>query len=323
VHPEAAAGVCEGGIVQAHTIQRNGGLSQIARDGHVVHFKADFGSLVQSGGRFLPKSVGLKDASTFTGFCGKHDNETFRPIEVAPISDTPEQAHRLGYRAVCYELYAKMSVIDALPKTKEFDRGLTPFDQWWVHFKVNAELFGADEGLLDVRNQKSLYDASLLSEDYSKVRYAFIWLDQCPDVMSTGVHTPVCGFDGSAIQTVEDFADTSRRLDMVAFALLGTDTGGLAAFVWPSDSDVNAKLVTTLVDLGGELIPDALVRFAVSTSENTYFSPDWWDGLGNSTQGVLADRVHLEPNVGQDMDRLLDDGLRLAKWKVAGKDLHF
>ena len=38
LHPEAPAG-CHGKIVDAHTIQRGGGLSRIARSGHVYSFK--------------------------------------------------------------------------------------------------------------------------------------------------------------------------------------------------------------------------------------------------------------------------------------------
>lgn len=322
LHPDAGAAVCEGGIVQAHTIQRNGGLSQIARDGHVVHYKPDLGSLVKTGGSYVPKLVGLKDASTFTGFCGKHDNETFSPIEDDPLFDSPEQAHRIGYRAVCYELYAKMAVLDALPGAKEFDRGLSQSGQQWLHFHVNSQLYGNDLGLLDVKNQKDLYDTSLTSGSYSSVRDALIWLDRCPEIMSTGVHSPVCGFDGSAIQTLTDFADTSRRMDMVGYALLGTDTGGVAAFVWIGKSSHNAKLVNSLLSLGDDMIPHALARFAVSTSENTYFSPSWWDGLSDSERDAIAARLHDEPNVGQDMDRLLDGGLRLVNWTVVDKDVH-
>lgn len=40
IHPSANVGVCEGKIVKAHTIQKSGGLSRIAENGHV--YQLDF-----------------------------------------------------------------------------------------------------------------------------------------------------------------------------------------------------------------------------------------------------------------------------------------
>jgi hypothetical protein len=81
IHPSAAPTICQGGIVKAHTIHKSGVLSRIAKSGHVYQGNANFFDLVKNKGKIAQKLVGINDASTFTGFCGLHDNNTFEPIE--------------------------------------------------------------------------------------------------------------------------------------------------------------------------------------------------------------------------------------------------
>ena len=78
MHPQAPND-CEGGIVQAHTVQKAGGLRRIARDGHVYAAKADLAAITKAGGKVPFQLIGINRASTFTGFCGKHDTSCFAP----------------------------------------------------------------------------------------------------------------------------------------------------------------------------------------------------------------------------------------------------
>ena len=98
---------CQGVIVDSHTLQRNGGLSELAREGHVYHFKPDFMNLEKTGGKFVAIKTGIRKCSTFRGFCSLHDCEIFRPIEAVPILPDCEQAYLFGFRAVSREVYAK------------------------------------------------------------------------------------------------------------------------------------------------------------------------------------------------------------------------
>jgi hypothetical protein len=65
LHPNASIQNCSPTIAKAHTIQRNGGLSKIARLGHVYTLK----QVITKGRTELNSSlVGIREASTFTGF---------------------------------------------------------------------------------------------------------------------------------------------------------------------------------------------------------------------------------------------------------------
>lgn len=51
--------------------------------------------------------IGVRQASTFTGFCCHHDTELFRPLETRPFITSKEQLFLLAYRAISKEVYAK------------------------------------------------------------------------------------------------------------------------------------------------------------------------------------------------------------------------
>ncbi len=98
LHPNAGLSTCTGKIIKAHTIQRNGGLSKIARNGHVY-------SALKHGRMFEeskskpdsgPNMIGIREASTFTGFCAQHDNELFAQIEKRPFDGSPIQTALLN-----------------------------------------------------------------------------------------------------------------------------------------------------------------------------------------------------------------------------------
>lgn len=107
LHPGASENECNGYIVKAHTIQRSGGLSKIAENGHVLAFRPNMKTLIETGGKILPKPLGIRKASTFTGFCEYHDSSTFERIEKHPFKTEKEQCFLLSYRALCRELFTK------------------------------------------------------------------------------------------------------------------------------------------------------------------------------------------------------------------------
>jgi hypothetical protein len=320
LHPEAGQTACSGQIVKAHTIQRSGGLSRIARDGHVTGFKLDVMNFKKHDGSLRPEPIGLKLASTFTGFCSYHDSEAFRPIETTPLEASQEHSFLVGYRPVCRELYAKRAHMDSFAGLRTLDRGLTELQQRHMQAEIDLKEIMAKAGLDDMEHHKSIYDAVLSSGDYSTVNHLFVWLDSTPDVMFSGAFSPPTDFNGEIIQSPEDFMDLSSRLDQIAASLIATDSGGAAVLTWIGESEVNARFVRSLSGLPEDEIPHALVRFGFASFENLFTSPDWWDGLETGDQEALLARYNSGPNVGDEPNSLRDDGRRLVSWRVVGID---
>ena len=115
-HPLASPSSRRGNIVRAHTVQLEGGLSEIARNRHV------YGMQVENG-RLVYKLVGVRRASTFSGFCAYHDAELFRPLETQPFVVSKEQLFLLAYRALSKEVYAKRYAVRTLPLHRRQDKG--------------------------------------------------------------------------------------------------------------------------------------------------------------------------------------------------------
>lgn len=75
-HPD-----CNEKSINSHILQRNGILSSIAEDGHVVEMQINkFGEE-----QHIFKKIGLNKAFSFNCFCQNHDTELFKSIEVQEI----------------------------------------------------------------------------------------------------------------------------------------------------------------------------------------------------------------------------------------------
>lgn len=103
---------CTGQAIRAHSIQNNGALEVLSRNGKVIMPKLRV--TLNELPTFTFEEVGRNVATTFTGLCSPHDQEFFRPIEVNPINlDDPEHLFLLAYRAVLKEAHAtRKSAID-------------------------------------------------------------------------------------------------------------------------------------------------------------------------------------------------------------------
>jgi hypothetical protein len=107
--PESMKAQCSGFIVKAHTVSKSASLQHIARDGHVYQIAPNVLSLENNSGPLELKLVGTNRASTFTGFCRKHDDEIFAPIEKQQFRGTPEQCFLVAYRALCREVFGPVT----------------------------------------------------------------------------------------------------------------------------------------------------------------------------------------------------------------------
>ncbi|WP_339310197.1 hypothetical protein [Paenibacillus sp. FSL M7-0896] len=99
---------CDKEISRAHSIQNNGILSKISRHGKVMAL--DFSKIYLNNGEFTLNEVGRNKASTFTGFCNKHDSEIFRPIDSNKYEEGNfEHNFLFAYRAFALSYYERYS----------------------------------------------------------------------------------------------------------------------------------------------------------------------------------------------------------------------
>jgi hypothetical protein len=320
LHPQANSNVCRGGIVRAHTIQRSGGLKRIAKEGHVYRCLVE-SNLHKPLEGFQPKLVGIRNASTFTGFCARHDDEAFAPIEKHSFENSIGQVFLLTYRAICHELFVKNAHYELEGVRRKLDRGWSPEEQLIYQQYINDETTGVLKTLQELDQIKTTCDVILTSGDYSQVRYYIVSFYEAPEILCSAVHQPEYNFKGEILQRL---GDMSRPANWIHFTLTATDKGGAAVFSWLGDNEVCLSFIRSLHSLSDEDIPHAVVRYVFEFFENTYLAPLWWDKLDPSIQKKLVKRQLTEASLFSEHERtetcLLDDGIRAVAWKVTSRD---
>jgi hypothetical protein len=318
LHPSAHGSNCADTIAKAHTVRRAADLKSIARDGHVYQTALDIGTIDKNNGDLSVELIGINNASTFRGFCSKHDSATFAPIETADLVLTDEQAFLLAYRPLCKELYAKEAQMESMALIRQSDKGRSTIEQVATQQFASLMEAGIEAGLKDLRRHKAAFDSELVASDFAQMRFVLVRLDCVPDIMCSAVLQPDYSFEGEVIQ---DIGDLSVELQLVSVTLAATATGGAAVFAWRADSDAAAsQLVDSLLRISHEQIPHAIVRYILSNVENAFFRPQWWEGLSTEQREYASAR--LKQNVGPDdtvgSRYLEDDSLRIVNWQIAG-----
>lgn len=177
---------CSAKIIAAHTVQRRGSLTKIAENGKVVYFQHGPGMLPVRARSPLPR--GLRQASTFFGFCESHDNMLFRLLEGFPFAGTAEQVTLLTYRAVCWELYANLNVRDFYEWESRGDTGRSPAEQMHHQQVIQGVLAGTRFAIDDMTSIKNRLEREIQRRDYADVRALIVAFDAPPPVMVS------CGF---------------------------------------------------------------------------------------------------------------------------------
>ena len=86
-------------------------LASIANDGHVYTFARpthDEMESIYSSWKWQPGLLGIKEASTYHGFCSNHDDSIFSEIEKCDIKPTSKQVFLFHFRAYSRAFYLKI-----------------------------------------------------------------------------------------------------------------------------------------------------------------------------------------------------------------------
>ena len=130
---------CSGGIVRSHTVSRSQYLSIIAENEHVLQWKHLPWSPTKE--RLISlERIGLKEASTFNGFCNHHDTKLFKEIDTTPFRASPHQLFAQVYRAHARQVYCKRAQILAFPDPKKIAdfHGLENPESYGTRFEMMA-----------------------------------------------------------------------------------------------------------------------------------------------------------------------------------------
>ena len=314
LHPNANKGECKGGIVKAHTIQRNGGLTRIARNNHVYHMVPN---IYKSNSEVIFETdlIGIGKASTFTGFCNYHDTTTFDGIENYPFTGKLNQIFLLAYRSLARGVFMKNNRLEHTELLKDSDRGLDPIAQREFQESLTFYNYGVMLGAKTINKQKSIYDNALLNADYSSLKYVVIFISNNPEFVCSGASNLEQDFNGNNFN--QPWWSNIDQ-DIITFSIIPIDQGGAIVFATLDSGKDVSEFFGSLKSLSSDAIPNAVTRYTFEFHENVYLSPNWWDSLSDEKKKGLTSRAAsaVRPNEVRAPNRLMSDGIDYINWNI-------
>lgn len=298
-------------IISAHSIQKNQSLSAIADNGHAYEVSRDISNLKKNKGLISYKKSGINKISTFLGFCKKHDNELFEPIDNSVLRPTDQQVFLYAYRSLCRELFVKQNAFDLIEsqlKNIKINKAVRDF--------LENSKRGEEFGLNNLEVHKSNYDASLSKQAYSDIKYTLFISKQKPSVVFSGLFYPDYDFMGRQLQNL---ADQSISLITICFAPMNNSEWGFI-FAWHKSSSVICdsfmeSLATMIFE--GKKIGDSLFRLVMSNCENIAISPLWWETLSSTAKEQISMKITsmVDPFVEIKQDYLMTGFEGISVWE--------
>jgi hypothetical protein len=286
---------CRDTAIRSHSVQNSRVLDLLARDGHVKRvgkkIEGDAGPVI----RF--EDVGRNQATTFTGFCSKHDSEIFRPIEIDPFRPSdPEHLFLAAYRAVAKELHACMEATVQIQGGYEarIRRGLDngnepePVGMFAVQYMIKSWL---------TFRYKCCFDEAFLSREYDGVSHDVIHLTHASPILA------VCSLYA---------ADDVRRNDdwvRVALNVLPlTETESVAVFTYlAQDASLARASLAGVLNSTSFSQKYLLSKQILNSCENFVVAPDhfdtWTPERVNAIVGFFSETL-FEGNLSAEDERL-------------------
>lgn len=303
LHPDASKAACGAKIIKAHTVQRNGGLADIAENGHVISFKRGFEDIYKNQGKIVPREIGVRHASTFMGFCSTHDDALFAPVEKAPISIDAKSAFLLSYRAVCYEYFQKEVALRCGDLYREMDRG-HPFPmQVTMQQFSHMHLEGVKRGVAEMKACKAAYDQMYHSGDLTGFSFYAARFSTAFPVVACGGFMPEYDVTSKPLQKI---SRGTAPLETVFVNL--TVVGGKSLLVFGhlhSSDGPAAQFVQSFAGRPKDVMANTAFHLPIEYMENTYLRPSWWNGRSDAEKDHIIHRVRTLTGAGSP-DRKAD-----------------
>lgn len=289
---------CEQPPINSHSQQARGALSTIARDGKVVTLNREVFRIVLQGiEQERPHEhlccQTIKQASTFKGFCAKHDSELFREIECRPLSvGNIEQALAFHRRAMAFELRNKTDMNTFL----------------WAYFNLQKPL-----DLYPPKLEQELKIHRILIDGDFEFIWAPLWEQrawQNIDCVWRVIDHPIGVSMASSIPAItasQLLTYSNRHLDLVKNTI-DCPRPSFTLTIVPQSANTHVVMVWNrcmepfigpfrdrMSSTDNTIFSEFLNWCVFCMSEDYCLGPDLWDSLSPETKGILEEDLHPEP----------------------------
>jgi hypothetical protein len=276
-HANATDQPCGGKIVDAHTIQKKGGLEAIARNAHVYFLNTTRLNPERKPGELVPGLVGVGRASIFPGFCAEHDRKLFLPIEGKDCTIGPAEALLFSYRSICLENHYKQALFAVSDCAFRFDEGRPVENQVKVQNLAHNIQRATLRAVVTTRSQKKDFQERIESNDFVGFSYSWTRFSELLPIVCSGVFLPDNDLTGTLLQRIPYGKQTFESVTLNITSFAGQS---VIVFGWIGENDgPAARFVRSFDDLDDKIKAAAATRLALEYLANSYISPDWWEPL--------------------------------------------
>lgn len=271
---------CPKPAIQSHSQQR-ALLQRLAVDGHVyAHRQSLVAGLVKSAPGSVPSMefgrIGLGAASTFAGFCARHDNSLFSEIEGVRLAPDACVAELLGFRAAAYELHQKRLGLAFYQRfLNDRVRLLIDPTAWseMSEFVVGLRMHVDIEAPFMIRSYR---------EQLPKASWRWGVVGKSVGLSNT------CAFNLWLDAAVDHFSDQAHVIPGGHFSVVPFADETHIVVTWPSTFDEAASNQVVPAFESNERLVEFVNRMVVKYSTDTVYSPSLYEALDNETLRCLA-----------------------------------
>ncbi len=271
--------------------------------------------MFRNDGKSNLEKLGIKQASTFFGFCSIHDKSLFSCVEDRPFIGDEDQCFALMYRSVAKELYAKDGVVFTSEFFKNIDKGKSFADQVLIQQFVGVNKLGAEISIKEIKNFKTMLADQLLGNSTNIMSHLIIEFSSPIPIAVSSLTAPSFDFEGRLIQ---DLWDLDVVAEYLVFNSFSKDGIGYVTFSWLKNSNKIFDFINTLLPKKKTDMFSALVRFFFGVAENIFISPAWWNELSalqkNKIESLIM--VGVPPTADISGSFMNNDGAEFPGWEI-------
>ncbi|MFQ6552974.1 hypothetical protein AAD018_011615 [Aestuariibius insulae] len=264
---------CKNKAILSHSIQRRGPLRSIEDKGHVLKIGEELQVRHPSKSQET-KRIGLKNASTFPGFCSNHDSKIFEKIENSDGDIDKESAFLICLRANCLELYKKKKskiIYRELSKRILHEQGRK---------SAIAALRGTMAGISDLERNIASYFKAYHSSKMENFFFFSLEFKAPLPVAICGAYSPYYSPFGSFSYKMDPLKTSWNSLGLFLGNLQGRPvfiTGGIRKY-YAHDIE---KTLDDFNTLNSEEAGNVAVRLSFENIENAYANEPWYNSLSD------------------------------------------
>ncbi|MBL0190524.1 MAG: hypothetical protein IPQ18_04025 [Saprospiraceae bacterium] len=282
---------CKGKIKKAHSLQENGVLNIIASevDGNKVVYcfqrmeKNPFDQYLGF------EKIGKVNASTFFGFCDKHDTTLFQKIENNPVNIIKDE-HKflLCYRAAARSYHRKIEQVASFQNSKLYNHQNLKKDQ-------QSGIVGSQAAVDELEEHKPFLNNILQSNNFNELRYLTHIIDYQIPIACTSVMTPKVYLDNS----IFNFSDDPKvKYEHVYLTVLPTKTNTQILYACIPSHTKSMKFIDDLEQLSPDVLRRVTCSLMVNEIENGFISPKIFDKLTEEEKTKLIEAIELSDKIG-------------------------